>query len=112
MKVSTEVDKSCLRLRKSEKSFEDVPLLDEELNDYNVIINFEILKQFLYVDLLYVQNVYQRTLNLEMIYHLAWVMLIKSTLLVETVVIKNPHIDQNNDKKYQKVKYVENLILT
>ena len=112
MKVSTEGDKSCLRLRKPEKSFEDVPLLDEELNDYNVFINFEILKQFLYVDLLYVQNVYQRTLNLEMIYHLAWFMLIKSTLFVKTIVIKNPHIDQNNDKKYQKVKYVENLILT
>ena len=44
LKVSTEGDKSCLRLRKSEKSFEDGPLLDEELNDYNVIINFEILK--------------------------------------------------------------------
>ena len=37
---------SCLRLRKFEKSFEDVPLLDEESNDYNIIINFEILKQF------------------------------------------------------------------
>ena len=30
---------------KLEKSFEDVPLLDEESNDY-IIINFEILKQF------------------------------------------------------------------
>ena len=33
-------------LRKLEKSFEDVPLRDEESNDYNIIINFEILKQF------------------------------------------------------------------
>ena len=48
---------------------------------------------------MYVQNVYQRTLNLEMIYHVARVMLIKSTLFVETVVIKNPHIHQNNHRK-------------
>ena len=33
-------------LRKLEISFEDLPLLDEESNDYNIIINFEILKQF------------------------------------------------------------------
>ena len=47
LKVNTAGDNSCLRLRKLERSFEDFPLLDEELNDYNVIINFEILKQFL-----------------------------------------------------------------
>ena len=51
---------------------------------------------------MYVQNVYQRTLNLEMIYHVARVMLIKSTLFVETVVIKNPHIHQNNHRKSEK----------
>ena len=47
LKVNTKGDNSCLRLRKFERSFEDVPLLDEESNDYNIIINFEILKQFL-----------------------------------------------------------------
>ena len=47
LKVNTEGDNSCLRLRKLERSFEDLSLLDEESNDYNVIINFEILKQFL-----------------------------------------------------------------
>ena len=47
MKVNTEGDNFCLRLRKLDKSFEDVPLLDEESNDYKIIINFEILKQFL-----------------------------------------------------------------
>ena len=36
-----------MRLRKLKKSFEDVTLLGEESNDYNIIINFEILKQFL-----------------------------------------------------------------
>ena len=46
-KVDTEGNNSCLRLRKLEKSFEDVLLLDEQSNDYNVIMNFEILKQFL-----------------------------------------------------------------
>ena len=45
LKVNTEGNNSCLRLRKSEKSL-DVPLIDEESNDY-VIMNFEILKQFL-----------------------------------------------------------------
>ena len=45
MKVNTEGNNSCLRLRKLEKLFEDVALLDEESNDYNVIMNFEILKQ-------------------------------------------------------------------
>ena len=34
-----------MRLRKLEKSFEDVPLLDEESNDHNIMINFDILKQ-------------------------------------------------------------------
>ena len=47
LKVNTEGNNSCLRLRKLEKSLEDVPLIDEESNDYNVIMNFEILKQFL-----------------------------------------------------------------
>ena len=46
LKVNTQGDNSCLRLRKLEKSFEDVPLLDEESNDYS-IIPFEILKQLL-----------------------------------------------------------------
>ena len=46
-----------------------------------------------------------------MIYHVAWVMLIKSTLFVGTVVIKNTPIHQNNHKKCQKVKDVENVIL-
>ena len=64
-----------------------------------------------YVDLLYVQNIYQRTLNLEIIYHVAWVMLIKSTLFVEAAVIKNTHINQNNHKKCQKVKNLENVML-
>ena len=36
LKVNTEGKNSYLRLRKIEKSFEDVPLLDEESNDYNV----------------------------------------------------------------------------
>ena len=49
LKVNTERDNSCLRLRKLEKSFEDVPLLDEEPNDYNTIINFEILTQTVFV---------------------------------------------------------------
>ena len=91
LKVNTEGNNSCLRLRKLEKSFEDVLLLDEQSNDYNVI---------------------QRTLNLEMIYHVACVMLIKPIFFVETVVIKNSHIHQNNHRKCQKVKDVENLILT
>ena len=46
LKVNTEGNNSCLRPRELEKSFQDVPLLDEESNDYNIIINFEILKQF------------------------------------------------------------------
>ena len=75
-------------------------------------MNFEILKQFLCRFILYVQNVYQRTLNLEMIYHVTWVMLINSVFFVETVVIKSPHIHQNNHRKCQKVKDEENLILT
>ena len=41
-----------------------------------------------------------------------WVKLIKSTLLIETVIIKNPHIHQNKRRKCQKVKDVENLILS
>ena len=41
-----------------------------------------------------------------------WVKLIKSTLLVEAAIIKNPHIHQNKHRKCQKVKDVENLILT
>ena len=47
LKVNTEGNNSCLRLRKLDISFEDVPLLDEESNDYKIIINFEIRKQFL-----------------------------------------------------------------
>ena len=47
LKVNTEGNNSCLRLRKLEKSFEDISLLDEESNDCNVILNSEILKQFL-----------------------------------------------------------------
>ena len=46
LKLNNERDNCCLRLRKLEKSFEDVPLLDEESNDYYININFEILKQF------------------------------------------------------------------
>ena len=88
LKVNTEGGNSCLRLRKLEKSFEDVPLLDEESNDYNLIINFEI------------------------IYHVTWVRLIKSTLFVETAVIKNTDIHQKIHKNCQKVKDVENMILT
>ena len=103
LEVNTDGDNSCLRLRKLKKSFENVPLPDEESN--------EILNSF-YVDLLYVQNVYQRTLNLEIIYHVTWVMLIKSTLFVETVVITNPHIHQKNRRKCQKVRDIEHLILT
>ena len=102
LKVNIQGDNSCLRLRKLKKSF-------EESTDYD-IINFEIIS--FSVNLLYVQNVYQRTLNLEMVCHVVWVMLIKSTLLEETVVIKNPHIHQSNHRKCQKVKDVENLILT
>ena len=45
--MNTKGDNFCLRLTKLEKSFEDVPLLDEESNDYNIIINSEILNQFL-----------------------------------------------------------------
>ena len=81
LKVNTKGDNPYLRLRKLEESFEDVSLLDEESNDYNIIINFQTLKQFL-CRFIYVQNLYQRTLNLEMIYHVAWVMLIKSTMFV------------------------------
>ena len=44
LKVNTEGNNSCLRLRKLEKSLEDVPLIDKESSDYNVIMNFEILK--------------------------------------------------------------------
>ena len=33
LKVNTEGNNSCLRLRKLEKSLEDVPLIDEESND-------------------------------------------------------------------------------
>ena len=47
LKVNTKGDNSYLRLRKLEESFEDVSLLDEESNDYNIIINFQTLKQFL-----------------------------------------------------------------
>ena len=61
--------------------------------------------------LLYVQNVYQKTLNMEMVYHVTWVMLIKSTLFVETTVIKNI-IHENTHKKSKKVKNVENMIVT
>ena len=61
--------------------------------------------------LLYVQNVYQKTLNMEMVYHVTWVMLIKSTLFVETAVIKNI-ILENTHKKSKKVKNVENMIVT
>ena len=64
------------------------------------------------VDLWYFQNVYQTTLNLEEIYHVAWVMLIKSTLFVETAIIKNTHIHQNSHKKCQKAKVIESMILT
>ena len=64
------------------------------------------------VDLWYFQNVYQTTLNLEEICHVAWVMLIKSTLFVETTIIKNTHIHQNNHKKCQKAKVIESMILT
>lgn len=45
--VNTEGNNSCLRSKKLEKSFEDAPLSDEESSDYNVTINFDILKQFL-----------------------------------------------------------------
>ena len=45
--MNTKGDNFCLRLTKLEKSFEDVPLLDEESNDYNININSEILNQFL-----------------------------------------------------------------
>lgn len=45
LKVNTEDYNLCLRLIKLEKSFEDVPLLDEESNDYNKIINSELLNQ-------------------------------------------------------------------
>ena len=47
LKVNTEGHNSCLRLRELEESFEDVCLLDAESNDYNIIINFQTLKQFL-----------------------------------------------------------------
>ena len=101
LKVNTKGDNSYLRLRKLEESFEDVSLLDEESNDYNIIINFQTLKQFL-CRFIYVQNLYQRTLNLEMIYHVAWVMLIKSTMFVETVVIKNTLLHQKKSQKGSK----------
>ena len=101
LKVNTKGDNSYLRLRKLEESFEDVSLLDEESNDYNIILNFQTLKQFL-CRVIYVQNLYQRTLNLEMIYHVAWVMLIKSTMFVETVVIKNTLLHQKKSQKGSK----------
>ena len=101
LKVNTKGDNSYLRLRKLEESFEDVSLLDEESNDYNIIINFQTLKQFL-CRFIYVQNLYQKTLNLEMIYHVAWVMLIKSTMFVETVVIKNTLLHQKKSQKGSK----------
>ena len=47
-----------------------------------------------------------------MIYRVAWVVLIKSILFVETALIKNTHIHQNNDKKCQKVKDADDMILT
>ena len=105
-KVNTEGDNSCFRLRKLEKLFEDVPLLDEESNDYNIITNFEILKQFSFRS-----TVWSGCL-LKMIYRVAWVVLIKSILFVETALIKNTHIHQNNDKKCQKVKDADDMILT
>ena len=40
LKVNTEGDNSCLRLRKPQESFEDVSLLDEESNDYNNYYKF------------------------------------------------------------------------
>ena len=103
---STDGDNFCLSLRKLEKLFEDVPLLDEESNYYNIIINFEILKQFL-CRFIVCSECLSKNIELEMIYHVAWVMLIKSTLSVETVGIKNPHIHQNNHINCQKVKDVE-----
>ena len=36
----------------------------------------------------------------------------KISLFVETAVIKTTHIHQNNHKKFQKVKDVENMKLT
>ena len=48
---------------------------------------------------------------MEMVYHVTWVMLIKSTLFVETAVIKNIHTSQNHQKS-KKVKNVENMIVT
>ena len=83
-------------LRKLEKSFEDVPLLDEESNDYNIIINFEILKQILCRFVIVCSEFYQKALNMEMVYHVTWVMLIKSTLFVETAVIKNIHTSKQS----------------
>ena len=100
-----------MRLRKLDKSFEDVPLLDEESNDYNIIINFEILKQILCRFVIVCSEFYQKALNMEMVYHVTWVMLIKSTLFVENAIIKNI-IHQNTHKKSKKVKNVENMIVT
>lgn len=45
--MGTGLHNFCLRLRKLERSFGDVPFIDEKSNYYNVIINSEILKQFL-----------------------------------------------------------------
>ena len=105
LKVNTEGDNSFLRLRKLKKSFEDALLLDEESNDYNIIINFEILKQFLYR---FIVILCSERLSKNIViefgddYHATWIMLIKSTLLEETAVIKNTNIHQNNYKKKSK----------
>ena len=72
---------SCLRLRKLEKSFEDV---------------LRYSNNFCVDSLLHVQNIYQKILNMEMVYHVTWVMLIKSTLFVETAVIKKIHTSKQS----------------
>ena len=84
-------------LRKLEKSFEDVPLLDEESNDYNIIINFEILKQFWCRFVIPCSEYLSKIM--EIVYHVAWVMLMKSTLFVETAVIKNIHTSKQSQKE-------------
>ena len=84
------------------------------MNNRMITILLEILRNSnnFYVDLLYAQNGYQRTLNLEMTFHVIRVGYAHKILLVETVVIKNPHLHQNNHRKCQKFDDVENLILT
>ena len=100
-----------MRLRKLEKSFEDVPLLDEESNDYNIIINFEILKQILRRFVIVCSECLSKSIEYGdgLSCHMGYA---HKIYIVCRECSYKEYNTSNTHKKSKKVKNVENMIVT